>query len=135
VWNIARNSGAILEIYGQEKTLTLIKEVHAKHPVEAQFKTFDDWDDFLILSREIRDNDNLIIVMAREKSLSYHNSMQRIPHYLRKFFENQSFILIFPVQTGVLSDENDNFTNPSMLEPIGKFDEMGKTIARIFKRK
>lgn len=135
VWNIARNSGAILEIYGQEKTLTLIREVHTKHPVEAQFKTFDDWDDFLILSREIRDDDNLIIVMAREKSLSYHNNMQRIPHYLRKYFENQSFILIFPMQTGVLSNENDNFTNPSMLEPIGKFDEMGKTIARIFKRK
>ncbi|MDX9747202.1 MAG: cation:proton antiporter [Paludibacter sp.] len=135
VWNIARNSGAILEIYGQEKTIGLIQEVHAKHPVEAQFKIFDDWDDFLILSREIRDDDNLIIIMAREKSLSFHNSMERIPHYLRKYFENQSFILIFPMQTGVLSDENDTFTNPSMLEPIGKLDEIGKTIARIFKRK
>ncbi len=135
VWNIARNSGAILEIYGQEKNLTLIKEVLAKHPVEAQFRYFDDWDDFLILSREIRDDDNLIIVMAREKSLSYHTSMERIPHYLRKYFENQSFILIFPMQTGVISDMNDTFTNPSMLEPIGKFDEMGKTISRIFKRK
>lgn len=135
VWNIARNSGAILEIYGQEKNLTLIKEVLAKHPVEAQFRYFDDWDDFLILSREIRDDDNLIIVMAREKSLSYHTSMERIPHYLRKYFDNQSFILIFPMQTGVISDMNDTFTNPSMLEPIGKFDEMGKTISRIFKRK
>jgi len=135
VWNIARNSGAILEIYGQEKTIGLIQEVHAKHPVEAQFKIFDDWDDFLILSREIREDDNLIIIMAREKSLSFHNSMERIPHYLRKYFENQSFILIFPMQTGVLSDENDTFTNPSMLEPIGKLDEIGKTIARIFKRK
>jgi len=135
VWNIARNSGAILEVYGQEKIITLIKEVQTKHPIEARFNIFDDWDEFLILSRYTREDDNMIIIMAREKSSSYHSNMQRIPAYLMKYFENHSFILIFPMQSGVISNENESFNNPSMLEPIGKLDEMGKTIARIFKRK
>ncbi|MCE1156426.1 MAG: cation:proton antiporter, partial [Bacteroidales bacterium] len=135
VWNIARNAGATVEFYGQEKTIGLIQEVMSKHPIEASFNNFDDWDDFLILSRDIRPDDNLIIILAREKTMSYHSSMQRIPVYLRKYFENQSYILIFPIQTGILSDDHDNFNNPSMLEPIEKLDEMGKTLARLFKKK
>jgi Kef-type K+ transport system membrane component KefB len=135
VWNIARNSGATLEFYGQEKTLAMIQEVHIKHPIEAHFHPFDDWDDFLILARVIRQDDNLIIIMAREKTPSYHSSMQRVPSYLKKYFDELSFILIFPIQSGALSDDPTNFINPSMLEPIEKLDEMGKTIARLFKRK
>jgi Kef-type K+ transport system membrane component KefB len=135
VWNIARNSGATVEFYGQEKTNDLIKEVMSKHPIEAKFNNFDEWDDFLILARDIRPDDNLIIIMARDKSMSYHTSMQRIPTYLRKYFENQSYILIFPMQTGFSTGEHENFNNPSMLEPIEKLDEMGKTLARMFKRK
>lgn len=135
VWNIARNAGAVLEFYGSEKTLSIIKEVQSKHPIEAQFKVFDDWDDFLILARDFRSDDNLIIVMAREKSLSYQTGMLRIPSYLKKYFENQSYILIFPIQAGVIADEHQNFINPSMLEPIEKLDEIGKTIARLFKKK
>lgn len=135
LWNLIRNSGATAEFYGHEKTLSLIDEVQAKHPIEAHFNTFDDWDDFLILSREIRPDDNLIIVMAREKSISYHGSMNRIPTYLRKYFENQSYILIYPIQSGLDANDNDSMINPSLLEPIEKLDEMGKTLARLFRRK
>ena len=135
VWNLIKNSGATAGFYGNEKTLALIQEVQAKHPIEAKFTTFDEWDDFLILSRDIRPDDNLIIVMAREKSISYHGSMLRIPLYLRKYFENQSFIVVYPMQSGQVQYETDLLTNPSLLEPIEKLDEMGKTLARLFRRK
>ena len=135
VWNIGRNSGATMEFYGYEKTLTLIREVHKKHPIEAVFKTFEDWDDFLILSRDIKTDDNLIIILGRDKSLSYHSNMEKIPNYLQKYFHSNGFILIFPMQAGILSYENENYINPSLLEPIEKLDEIGKTIARLFKKK
>lgn len=66
VWNIARNSGAKPEFYGQEKTLKMVREVYTKHPIEAGFHNFDDWDDSLILSRDIKTDDNLIIVLSRK---------------------------------------------------------------------
>lgn len=135
VWNLIRNSGATVEFYGHEKTISLIREVQLKHPIEAQFNIFDDWDDFLILSRVIRPDDNLIIVMAREKTISYHGSMQRIPVYLRKYFEIQTYIIIYPMQAGLIANENDTMINPSLLEPIEKLDEMGKTLAKLFRRK
>jgi hypothetical protein len=125
----------VMEFYGHEKTLNLIKEVHQKHPIEADFKIFEDWDDFLILSREIKSDDNLIVVLSRDKSLSYHSKMEKIPSYLKKYFHPNSFILIYPMQAGVIDFDNENYINPSLLEPIEKLDEIGKTVARLFRKK
>lgn len=134
IWNISKNSGTRLVVYGDEKTLNIIRDIHKKHPIEADFHLFDDWDDFLILSRNIKSDDNLIVVLSREKSLSYHSNMVNIPGYLKKYFDPNSFILIYPMQAGMLAKESADL-NPSMVEPIEKLDEIGKTIARLFRKK
>lgn len=134
VWNIGRNTGAKLIFYASEKTIQIISEIQAKHPIEAEFRIFDNWDDFLILAREIKQNDGLIIVMSREKKLSFHPKMKAIPGYLNRYFVPNNFILVYPMQSGV-NDESIDLNNPSLIEPIEKIDELGKNIARLFKRK
>jgi len=134
IWNIGRNTGAILKFYGHQKTIHEIQEIQLKHTIQAEFKIFEDWDDFLILSRDVKSDDNLIIVMSREKKLSYQNNMKNIPNYLNKYFHDISYILVYPMQSGV-ADERVDLNNPSLMEPIEKIDELGKTIARLFKRK
>ncbi|MGE0021912.1 MAG: hypothetical protein AB7S72_19745, partial [Draconibacterium sp.] len=134
IWNIGRNTGAKIIFYASEKTLKIIREIHAKHPIEAGFKVFDEWENFLILSGDIKPDDGLIIVMSREKKISYHSKMKKIPEYLNLHFTQNSFLLIYPMQSGLYNDETD-LNNPSLLEPIGKIDELGKAIARLFKRK
>ncbi|GAB4479180.1 MAG: cation:proton antiporter [Thermoflexibacter sp.] len=140
VWNIGRNTGAKLVFYATEQTLHAIKEVHKKHHIEAEFKEFSDWEDFLVLSRDIKSDDNLIIVMSRKNHPSYDDNMPKIPKYLNKYFQTNNFMLIFPTQIGV-SEETviDDFKNPSVLEPIkeniGRLDSIGKTISGLFKRK
>lgn len=134
IWNIGRNTGAKLIFYASEKTIQIISEIQAKHPIEAEFRIFDNWDDFLILSREIKQNDGLVIVMSREKKLSYHAKMKAIPGYLNRYFVPNNFILVYPMQSGV-NDESIDLNNPSLIEPIEKIDELGKNIARLFRRK
>lgn len=134
IWNIGRNTGAKLIFYAHQKTIAEIREIHSKHPVEAEFKIFEDWDDFLILSRDIKPDDGLIIILSREKKISYQNNMKNIPNYLNKYFGNTSFILVYPIQKGV-AGEGVDLNNPSLAEPIEKIDEIGKTIARLFRRK
>ncbi len=134
VWNIARNSGAKLVFHCTQNTLQLIQDIHRKHPVYAEFNALDSWDDFLILSRDIQKNDNLIIVMSRREHPSFHHSMTKIPYYLNRYFADRSFILIYPIQTGVADAAAIDFRNPSMLEPFEKLDEIGKTIASLFRR-
>jgi Kef-type K+ transport system membrane component KefB/nucleotide-binding universal stress UspA family protein len=135
VWNIARNSGAKLVFYATGESLAMIKEIQAKHPIEAEMHDFDEWDDFLILSRDFHKNDNLIIVMSRKDKASYHNNMNKIPLYLNKYFKETSYILIFPMQAGVTDDSSIDLKNPTFIEPLEKLDEIGKTLVRLFKRK
>ena len=135
IWNISRNSGAKLMFYGTESTLSFVREIHSKHPIEAEFAVFDDWDDFLILSRDLKADDNLIVVLSRKNQISYHSNMINMPKYLNKYFRQNSFILVFPMQVNERQIKKTDLNYPSLLEPIEKLDEIGKSIAGLFKRK
>ena len=135
VWSIARKSGAKTVFYGSMDTLKFIQEIHSSHPIDCEFKEFNEWEDFLILSKDLRKDDNLIIIMSRKDKPSYQTNMVKIPAYLNKYFHDNSFILIYPTQAGVAVTSLFDFKNPSILEPIEKLDEIGKTIAKLFKRK
>ena len=100
VWNIIHNSGAKAVFYASEDTTVYLKEIYKKRPIEAEFSSFDDWDDFLIMSREIKSDDTLWVVMSRRERLSYHANMSRIPNYLNKYFQSNSFVLVYPIQAG-----------------------------------
>ncbi len=135
LWNVSRNTGARLMFFAPGQTLQIIREIKDKHPVSAEFSEFSDWDDFLILSREVKNDDNLVIILSRKDRPSWHNNMSRIPTYLNKYFQSTSFLLVFPVQSGVADIPNMDLKNPSVPESIEKLDEIGKTISKLFKRK
>lgn len=132
IWNIARNSGAKVIFYGGAKTLNYIKEVHKKNTIECEFNEFNDWEDFLILSRDFKLDDNLIIIMSRKDSPSYHSNMERIPIYLNKYFKENSFILIYPIQASMYDRSQIDFHNTAMVEPL---DEITKTFTKLLKKK
>jgi len=135
VWNIARNSGAKLLFYANNETLKVIQEIQSKHPIEGVFEEFSNWDDFLILARNFRKDDNLIIILSRKEKPSYHSNMTKIPSYLNKYFKDTSYILIYPMQAGVTDSSKIELKNATFIEPLEKLDEIGKTIAKIFRRK
>lgn len=135
IWNIAMNTGSKIIFFAAPTTLTILNDIHHKHPIEAQFEAFDDWDDFLILSREIYDNDNVIVLMSRKDQISYQNAMTRIPSYLNKYFSKQNSLLIYPIQSHTVDHEKIDLTNPSLLEAVERIDVIGKTIAGIFRKK
>lgn len=135
VWNIARNSGAKILFYANRNTLKFIQEIQSKHPIECAFEEFNDWNDFLILARDFHQDDNLIIVLSRKDKPSYHSNMAKMPSYLNNYFKDTSYILIYPMQAGVSETSKIDLKNPTFIEPLEKLDEIGKTIAKIFRRK
>ncbi len=139
VWNIGRNTGAKLVFLAAAPTLEYLQDIHVKHPVEAEFRAFDDWDEFLALTRDIRNDDGLIIIMSRKGHRSHNPHMAKIPSYLNKYFQANNFIIVFPMQTGVAEESNIILKNPGILEPMSDnldvIDEFAKTIARLFQRK
>lgn len=135
VWNIGRNSGAKLVFYATLESLNFIREIHAKHPVECEFETFEDWEDFLILSQGFRQNDSLIIVMSRRDKLSYQEHMTKIPTYLNTHFKTYSYILIFPMQGVNFNASRIDFKNDTFIESFETLAEISNKISTLFKRK
>lgn len=99
--NVTQNTGAATVFYGSEATLNALKKLLAKKSGEASYIEFNDWDDFLIVFRDIKPDDMMWIILSRKEGLSYAPAMARIPKYLNKYFQANSFVLAYPVQAGM----------------------------------
>ncbi len=137
VWNIAKNTGAVLKFYASRETLELIAKIYESYPIEADFEEFEDWSEFLILSREIKTDDNLFIVLSRVPNISYMEQMAKIPHYLNKYFMENNFILVYPMQN-VIEPSRVDYKNTSIHTSLESSDydpeEVETTTKDIFKR-
>ena len=90
--NVTQNTGAATVFYGSEATLNALKKLLAKKSGEASYIEFNDWDDFLIVFRDIKPDDTMWIILSRKEGLSYAPAMARIPKYLNKYFQANSTI-------------------------------------------
>ena len=99
--NVTQNTGAATVFYGSEATLNALKKLLAKKSGEASYIEFNDWDDFLIVFRDIKPDDTMWIILSRKEGLSYAPAMARIPKYLNKYVQANSFVLAYPVQAGM----------------------------------
>jgi hypothetical protein len=56
------------------------------------------WDDFLILARDIRIDDLIVLVSARKGATSYMGILEKLPSKLEKYFPVNSMLIIYPQQ-------------------------------------
>ena len=106
VWNVIQNTGAKAIFYGSSDTLGRLKTLLGKRGGEMEFTEFSDWEDFLIVFRDVHKDDNLWIVMSRHNGISFNPSMNRIPGYLNKYFQQNSFILVYPLQANASANRD-----------------------------
>lgn len=128
IWNLGRNSGARLSFYGNEEILDILRYVHQVHPIDADFREFNDWSDFLSLTGEVGKNEALVIVMSRLHKVSYHPVMKQIPDYINRYFKNTNFMLLYPVQSASNEYSHSDLTNASIVTPILNIGGIGETI-------
>ena len=135
IWNLALNTGSKLVFYGTRRTLGILQDVYKDHPIQAEFRTFDDWNDFLIVTRDMQLDDNLVVVMSRTGQASFHNGMKKMPNYMTKYFSAYNVTLIYPVQAMTDENENTDLMNASLLPNINKLEGVGKAISKTLKNK
>jgi Kef-type K+ transport system membrane component KefB len=139
---IAKEAGMSLEYFANEATITELKnrqKEHA-HPAKMIFKLFSEWEDFLIFSRELKQNDLLIIVSSRSGHISYHPMLDKLPYYLSNYFKDNSFIMLYPKQLEFSATaESLEGTDGSLVEtiagPSGVVSKAGSYLKRLFHRK
>ena len=71
--------------------------------IRCEFRTVESWDDFIVMSNRILDDDLFVIVGARAQSVSYSPDMTEIPGFLQKYFSRNNLMVIYPEQFGEAS--------------------------------
>lgn len=100
VANLSAQIGARLVILAYRKTAEYIRAalVEGRYEVRFEFRQMDSWDDFILLSGEIAEDDLLIAVSARRGSLSYGSDVENMPAFLQKNFTRQNLLIVYPRQ-------------------------------------
>ncbi|TXF76107.1 cation:proton antiporter [Chryseobacterium sp.] len=128
IWNIGRNTGAVVVFHGHEDTIAIIEKIKKKVNIEAEFIIFNNWENLAAIEKSMKDNDALILMMAKRGMISYHFSMNEVPTFLNTHFNTRNYLLIYPFAQEaepILADRNVN--NPE------DFTEIGNIIQKIFK--
>ena len=99
---IIQNTGAKTIFYASPETGEKLKSIFKTESGKTEFIKFSEWEDFLIVFRDVHPNDNLWIIMSRSNGISYTQQMNKIPVYLNKYFQQNSFILIYPFQVNAV---------------------------------
>ena len=118
----------------QNYTFKLLKK--AKLTVSIAPYLFENWDDFFVISKTIRQDDLLVLVCARKGAASYMNLLENLPSKLETHFEKNSRIVIYPQQFSqrFSNVRYNNITPEPLSKGIETVQKIGRGIGNIFKK-
>ncbi|MCM1309521.1 MAG: cation:proton antiporter [Bacteroides sp.] len=98
---LARNLGCRIICICFPKISSLISGILNRERIDVrlEFRNIEQWDDFVLLTNRIADDDLLAVVSARPGSLSYGADVHEMNSFLQKYFTQSNLIVIFPQQS------------------------------------
>lgn len=127
IWNIGKNSGAVLSFYAPENIINVLRKIIKKVNIEADFIITNAWADAEKKAENIKDNEGLILILAKRGMISYFPKMRYIPDFLNTHLHNKNYLLIYPYSK---TDEND--AEIRSVRNHDDFVEIGNIIKKIF---
>lgn len=124
---IGKEADLPLVFYATNETTIEIKDFFQGKTATTEFRRFDRWEDFLILSRELKMNDLFFIVSSRNGNISYNPELEKLPYYLINYFNNFSFIMLYPKQMAHEINVDDiQAADPGLIETISEINMVNK---------
>ena len=138
---VAKSAGIPISFYASPNTLSEIKSAHekTKSQLSISYNEFDNWEDFLIFSRELKANDFFVVITSRKGHISYNNYLEKLPYYLGTYFNSNSFLIVYPKQLdqGINMNKIEQ-VDPYVIESLAdKLSTVGKSalsLKNIFKK-
>ncbi|WP_267405240.1 MULTISPECIES: cation:proton antiporter [unclassified Chryseobacterium] len=128
VWNIARNSGATIVFYTPENILSILQRIIKKANIEAEFIIMKTWRDGEKTASELKEDEALILFMAKKGMKSFIPQMRLIPELLNRKLHDNNYLLIYP-----FSDFDKDNSERRSVGNHDDFMEIGNVIKKIFK--
>ncbi|WP_017730332.1 cation:proton antiporter [Nafulsella turpanensis] len=97
---LSKELSAPMLIYTNPLTRDKIKKgmEAVQHNLPLHFHALEEWEDFLIISRDLRQDDLLVVLNARKDTLSYNKLFDKLPRQLSKYFEGHNVLMVYPEQ-------------------------------------
>ena len=110
---LAENLGCRIVFHGRMESTALINEyIRNQHPgVRAEYVLMEHWKEFPSLAEDLSDDHMLVVITARQGTVSYKPIFERLPLELDKHFHDKNLMVVFPDQNGQ-SPEDMTFTEP-----------------------
>lgn len=138
ITRLAQELSVQLVFFCNEQTDTAIRKEMREQKLYLNIQTslFHDWEDFLIISRNVQPEDIFILVSARKGSISHFSYLDSLPAKMEKHFAAHSKIVVYPRQysEGYDTDGYDELTSGPLNKGIETVQKLGKDIGNIFKR-
>jgi len=128
IWNIERNSGAVIVFYAAGTTIDILKKIIKKVNIEAEFNAIQSWKEMESAAKSIEDDEALIMLMSKKSMISYMPQMRIVPDILNNEFLDKNYLLIFP-----FTNSEDDFTEKRSVSNHKDYVEIGNIIGKIFK--
>jgi len=98
--HLAHDTGAELVFRAPESTIVHLKGNRRRKDIARYTVVEQGWENPAALLPEMRSDECLWVVMSRRDRISYQPGMSRMPGWLEEKLAGNSFVLVYPVQTG-----------------------------------
>ncbi|MGN0236840.1 MAG: cation:proton antiporter [Lepagella sp.] len=97
---LASNIEAKVTFISYRETGEFIRTAMAEDGVEVEvkFEVLDSYDDFILLSGNVGDDDLFVVIGARKGSISHSSDLDNLPGFLSRYFSRHNLAMIYPQQ-------------------------------------
>ncbi|TDE15191.1 cation:proton antiporter [Dyadobacter psychrotolerans] len=129
VWNLAKNSGAMMRFYADASIISILQSVVSKSNIEISLHTITDWSEAENAASHLSGDEGLIVFMAKRGMTSYTNQLSLITDFLNQHIKENNFLLIYPSSQKRLDKKEKRAVSNH-----DDFVEIGQLIGKMFSR-
>jgi nucleotide-binding universal stress UspA family protein len=132
---LSEESGLTALMLANADTVKALKQAGAvnKRAQTFIYHEFPDWQQILAAAQNLNNDDLFIVITSRKGHLSYDPFLERIPAYLKRYFDKHNFIILYPQQVGDgVAGNLSKMDAALMTEDIEIFNKAGNYVKKIF---
>ncbi|GAA3748251.1 MULTISPECIES: cation:proton antiporter [Flavobacterium] len=125
-------------IYAEKKTHEAIQQIGSNLKLNSKFgfKNVSDWENFEVISEDIKPTDFIIVNLSRKGSVSYQSIFDKLPTKFEKYFDSNNVMLVYPQDDRKESamDAYEDFTASPLAKGIEAIEQIGRGLGSILKK-
>ena len=102
IGNLATQLGCTVDFAAHEDTAPYLRDTLSAQQFgfSMNYHIMRSWDDFIVLSSQLGDDDLLVTIAARRASISYNADLEAMPEFLSRYFSTSNLLIVYPDQFG-----------------------------------